>query len=150
MPEYVYALHDFLPEHEDEVTFHAGERIEVIEKDDLYNDGWWQVSMQLFSFNGTRFAHVGQGCSLMGGQTTLNIVICSFLPLSLPNYGLLIHILYFQGPQFDWENRAFPAKLHDACTTIGRGAGARCVNVICYLRQHCDRNRYKDSPPAPQ
>jgi hypothetical protein len=44
MVEYVYALHDFLPEHEDEVTFHAGERIEVIEKDDEYGDGWWQVS----------------------------------------------------------------------------------------------------------
>lgn len=43
MPEYVYALHDFLPEHEDEVTFHAGERIEVIEKDDMFGDGWWQV-----------------------------------------------------------------------------------------------------------
>ncbi|KAF4619419.1 hypothetical protein D9613_004857 [Agrocybe pediades] len=42
MPEYVYALHDFLPEHEDEVSFHAGERIEVVEKDDLYGDGWWQ------------------------------------------------------------------------------------------------------------
>lgn len=45
MPEYVYALHDFLPEHEDEVSFHAGERIEVVEKDDLYGDGWWQVSL---------------------------------------------------------------------------------------------------------
>jgi hypothetical protein len=43
MPEYVYALHDFLPENEDEVSFHAGERIEVIEKDDMYGDGWWQV-----------------------------------------------------------------------------------------------------------
>lgn len=43
MPEYVYALHDFLPENEDEVPFHAGERIEVIEKDDMYGDGWWQV-----------------------------------------------------------------------------------------------------------
>ncbi|KAF9478688.1 hypothetical protein BDN70DRAFT_879712 [Pholiota conissans] len=42
MPDYVYALHDFLPEHEDEVNFHAGERIEVVEKDDLYGDGWWQ------------------------------------------------------------------------------------------------------------
>lgn len=41
--EYVYALHDFFPEHEDEVSFRAGERIEVIEKDDLYGDGWWQV-----------------------------------------------------------------------------------------------------------
>ena len=43
MPEYVYALHDFLPENEDEVSFHAGERIEVIEKDDMYGDGWWHV-----------------------------------------------------------------------------------------------------------
>ena len=43
MPEYVYALHDFLPEHEDEISFRAGEPIEVIEKDDLYSDGWWQV-----------------------------------------------------------------------------------------------------------
>lgn len=44
MPEYVYALHDFIPEHEDEISFRAGERIEVVEKDDLYGDGWWQVS----------------------------------------------------------------------------------------------------------
>jgi len=43
MPEYVYALHDFVPENEDEVAFSAGERIEVIEKDELYEDGWWQV-----------------------------------------------------------------------------------------------------------
>ncbi|KAJ7786636.1 hypothetical protein B0H16DRAFT_1401843 [Mycena metata] len=42
MPDYVYALHDFLPEHEDEVSFHTGERIEVVEKDDLYQDGWWK------------------------------------------------------------------------------------------------------------
>jgi len=44
MPEYVYALHDFQPEHEDEVSFQAGERIEVIERDDQYGDGWWRVS----------------------------------------------------------------------------------------------------------
>lgn len=43
MPEYVYALHDFAPEHEDEIAFSAGDRIEVIEKDDMYGDGWWQV-----------------------------------------------------------------------------------------------------------
>ncbi|KAF8626727.1 hypothetical protein AX17_006493 [Amanita inopinata Kibby_2008] len=42
MPEYVYALHDFVPENEDEIPFRAGDRIEVIEKDDLYGDGWWQ------------------------------------------------------------------------------------------------------------
>ena len=44
MPEYVYALHDFTPENDDEIPFLAGERIEVIEKDDQYGDGWWQVS----------------------------------------------------------------------------------------------------------
>ncbi|KAF8914405.1 hypothetical protein CPB84DRAFT_1811707 [Gymnopilus junonius] len=32
-----------MPEYnEDEVEFHAGERVEVLEKDDLYQDGWWQ------------------------------------------------------------------------------------------------------------
>lgn len=49
MPEYVYALHDFQPEHEDEVPFRAGERIEVVEKDDQYGDGWWQVSPSFFA-----------------------------------------------------------------------------------------------------
>ncbi|KAL6307047.1 hypothetical protein BKA93DRAFT_770292 [Sparassis latifolia] len=42
MPEYVYALHDFVPEHEDEIAFKVGERIEVIEKDDEFGDGWWK------------------------------------------------------------------------------------------------------------
>jgi hypothetical protein len=42
MPEYVYALHDFTPENDDEVPFKAGERIEVLERDDAYGDGWWQ------------------------------------------------------------------------------------------------------------
>ncbi|KAL0950372.1 hypothetical protein HGRIS_010337 [Hohenbuehelia grisea] len=42
MPEYVYGLHDFSPENEDEVPFRAGEPIEVVEKDDEYGDGWWQ------------------------------------------------------------------------------------------------------------
>jgi hypothetical protein len=43
MVEYVYALHEFTPDHEDEISFSVGERIEVVEKDDLYGDGWWQV-----------------------------------------------------------------------------------------------------------
>ncbi|KAI6042846.1 hypothetical protein EDC04DRAFT_3138901 [Pisolithus marmoratus] len=42
MPEYVYALHDFHPENDDEIAFRAGEPIEVVEKDDQYSDGWWQ------------------------------------------------------------------------------------------------------------
>ena len=44
MPEYVYALFDFAPENPDEIQFKAGERIEIVEKDDVYGDGWWQVS----------------------------------------------------------------------------------------------------------
>jgi len=50
MPEYIYALHDFLPENDDEVGFRAGERIEVIEKDDQFGDGWWQVRHVFVSF----------------------------------------------------------------------------------------------------
>ncbi|KAJ7103227.1 hypothetical protein B0H15DRAFT_201781 [Mycena belliarum] len=42
MASVVYALHDFAPEHEDEINFVAGERIEVVERDDLYGDGWWR------------------------------------------------------------------------------------------------------------
>jgi hypothetical protein len=50
MVEYVYARHDFVPEHDDEIAFCVGDRIEVIEKDELYDDGWWQVRSALFSF----------------------------------------------------------------------------------------------------
>ena len=44
MKEYVWALHDFVPQIADEVAFKAGDRIQVIEKDELYQDGWWKVS----------------------------------------------------------------------------------------------------------
>lgn len=42
MPDYVYALHEFTPENPDEISLKVGERIEVVEKDDEYGDGWWQ------------------------------------------------------------------------------------------------------------
>ncbi|KAI8098777.1 uncharacterized protein BX664DRAFT_271602 [Halteromyces radiatus] len=41
-PLQVFAIHDFEREHEDEITFYAGESIIVIEKDEKYLDGWWQ------------------------------------------------------------------------------------------------------------
>lgn len=67
MPEYRYALHDFLPEHEDEISFRAGDRIEVIEKDDQYSDGWWQVSsftlMLLGPVSGTHIPTASQALS---------------------------------------------------------------------------------------
>lgn len=40
--EYVWGLHPFIPEHDDEIEFKTGERILVTEKDDLYQDGWWK------------------------------------------------------------------------------------------------------------
>lgn len=40
--EIVYAIHNFDASVEDEISLEAGEAILVIEKDDLYNDGWWQ------------------------------------------------------------------------------------------------------------
>jgi hypothetical protein len=61
MVEYVYALHDFQPEHEDEVPFRAGERIEIIEKDEMYGDGWWQVSSS--AMNGSTALRAGGHCS---------------------------------------------------------------------------------------
>jgi hypothetical protein len=47
--EYVYALHDFEPLNDDEIAFVAGERIEVLERDDAYGDGWWTVSYCCFN-----------------------------------------------------------------------------------------------------
>lgn len=44
LTEQVFAIHDFEQEQEGEITFYAGEPITVIEKDEKYHDGWWQVS----------------------------------------------------------------------------------------------------------
>ena len=43
MVEYVYARYDFVPDLKDELAFRAGERIEVIKRDEAYGDGWWEV-----------------------------------------------------------------------------------------------------------
>ncbi|CAI2172325.1 1617_t:CDS:2 [Funneliformis geosporum] len=40
--ETVYAIYPFEAEHDDEVPFQMGEPITVLEKDDLYRDGWWR------------------------------------------------------------------------------------------------------------
>ena len=39
--EYVYALYHFEAENPDEVSFRVGERVQVVEKDDAYGDGWF-------------------------------------------------------------------------------------------------------------
>ena len=73
MPDYVYALHDFLPELDDELSFKAGERIEVIEKDDQYHDGWWQVSRRAYFLLWS--LHVGLSAKMSarrGGQLAID------------------------------------------------------------------------------
>ncbi|KAG0057232.1 polar growth protein [Gryganskiella cystojenkinii] len=42
MPETVWAIHNFEAEAEDEISFHIGEPIIVVQKDELYQDGWWE------------------------------------------------------------------------------------------------------------
>ena len=39
----VYAIHSFKAVRDDELDFEYGEPIIVLEKDDMYGDGWWQV-----------------------------------------------------------------------------------------------------------
>ena len=72
MPEYVYALHDFTPQVSDEIEFKVGDRIEVIEKDDLYGDGWWQVSF----FSGSMSTSLSE--SSTSRPVTLACVRCAF------------------------------------------------------------------------
>lgn len=43
MRQIVYAIHNFDAENDDEITFKIGEPIEVLERDEKYQDGWWQV-----------------------------------------------------------------------------------------------------------
>ncbi|KAI8884522.1 hypothetical protein K501DRAFT_271626 [Backusella circina FSU 941] len=38
----VYAVHKFDAENVDEISINVGEQVIVLEKDDGYNDGWWQ------------------------------------------------------------------------------------------------------------
>ena len=45
MPEFVSALFKFVPENDDELPLEIGERVEVLEKDQFHNDGWWTVSI---------------------------------------------------------------------------------------------------------
>lgn len=47
MSTIVYAVHNFEAENEDEINFSVGEPIVVLEKDEKYLDGWWQVKQIL-------------------------------------------------------------------------------------------------------
>ncbi|KAI9485645.1 MAG: hypothetical protein EXX96DRAFT_476512 [Benjaminiella poitrasii] len=38
----VYAIHDFEAENNDELDFHSGEPVIVLQKDDGFDDGWWK------------------------------------------------------------------------------------------------------------
>lgn len=41
--ESVYVIHEFLAENNDEISLNIGEKVTILEKDEGYNDGWWQV-----------------------------------------------------------------------------------------------------------
>ncbi|KAF8946285.1 polar growth protein [Haplosporangium gracile] len=42
MTETVWAIHNFEAEADDEISFHIDEPIIVLQKDELYQDGWWE------------------------------------------------------------------------------------------------------------
>jgi hypothetical protein len=44
----VWGLHEFVAENPDEVSFKVGEVVMIVERDDQYGDGWWQVSACLY------------------------------------------------------------------------------------------------------
>jgi hypothetical protein len=52
--EVVYAVHKFEAENVDEISINVGEQVIVLEKDDGYNDGWWQVLSKAPSYTRTR------------------------------------------------------------------------------------------------
>ncbi|CAG8708874.1 24135_t:CDS:10 [Dentiscutata erythropus] len=61
MDEVVYAIHPFEAESEDEVSFEFGQPIIVLEKDELYGDGWWKGKnihgrIGLFPMNHTSYS----------------------------------------------------------------------------------------------
>lgn len=49
MTEFAAALFKFVPENDDELPLEIGERVEVLEKDQFHNDGWWTVSTSLLA-----------------------------------------------------------------------------------------------------
>jgi hypothetical protein len=45
MPQSCWAKFEFVAENEDELYFGVGEKIEILERDEAYGDGWWRVRL---------------------------------------------------------------------------------------------------------
>jgi hypothetical protein len=45
--EIVYTIHKFEAENVDEISINVGEQVVVLEKDEGFNDGWWQVGQRI-------------------------------------------------------------------------------------------------------
>lgn len=45
--DFVYARFTFEAENEDELSFEAGERIRVTQRDEQYGDGWFEVGSEM-------------------------------------------------------------------------------------------------------
>ncbi|KAG0259548.1 hypothetical protein DFQ27_004021 [Actinomortierella ambigua] len=45
MAETVWAIHKFDAEADDEISFNVDEPIIVTQKDELYQDGWWEYTI---------------------------------------------------------------------------------------------------------
>ncbi|CAG8581046.1 38924_t:CDS:10 [Gigaspora margarita] len=71
--ETVYAIHNYCAQNDDELTFKVGDPILVLEKDEMYWDGWWQGQdilgqTGLFPMNYTRSLKNGRSSVSSSGS----------------------------------------------------------------------------------
>lgn len=66
----LWALHSFEAENDDELGFNAGERIILLERDDLYGDGWFQVRSLVAEGGRTKLMMRGEGKEIDRGPVS--------------------------------------------------------------------------------
>ncbi|KAJ1978502.1 hypothetical protein H4R35_001880 [Dimargaris xerosporica] len=121
-PEVRIALHEFRAEHEDEISFGAGERVVVLERDEIYNDGWWQGRNEqgqtgLFPVNFTQpLAH----STARGSSPSTNSVM-----IDAKSYKDLINNLEMNFRDSEhFEDGGASAGLHNLGFVSSQGSGA--------------------------
>jgi hypothetical protein len=69
MPVTVWAVHSFEAEAEDEISFNIGEPITVLQRDELYQDGWWEVRLKDDKMTRCWLNDLGATCPQLFGET---------------------------------------------------------------------------------
>lgn len=125
MPETVWAIHNFEAEAEDEISFHIGEPIIIVQKDELYQDGWWEVSKPLaivVILTGEGFIYARTAIAQSLGKTRMSTLCTRLfkdLPACLPTVGdglvLLVVDYMKQRPSLHPDNNIFHPAVGHTC-----------------------------------